>query len=159
MATIGELRRALDDIAQLCSAAGAKGAAKDLKLVSDALKLKVDSDASTVLSTIRKTIAEGLTKPRAGRKAVSRATPKTAARNNDAIERHLASLRTAGTNRQLFDMTFEALTSDKALTAADTGEIARRYSDSVTKYKSVKAAHADISRAFVRQARFENKLR
>lgn len=159
MATIGELRRALDDIAHLCLAAGAKGAAKDIKLITEALGSIAHSDAVTVLSTIRTRIAEGRTKPRAGRNGAKRAAPKIAALNDDAVAHHLTSLRNAGTNRQLFDMTFQALTADKSLTAADTAEIARRYSDTVTKYKSVKAAHADISKAFVRQARFENKLR
>jgi len=42
---------------------------------------------------------------------------------------------------------------------SDVAEIARQYSLSVTKYKSIKAAHTDIEKAFLRQARFENKLR
>src|SRR5258708_31479898 len=45
------------------------------------------------------------------------------------------------------------------ITYACLAEIARQYSESVTKYKSIRAAHDDVAKAFVRQARFENKLR
>jgi hypothetical protein len=42
--------------------------------------------------------------------------------------------------------------------AAEVAEIARQYASTVTKYKSISAAQADIASAFVRRARFENKL-
>ena len=41
----------------------------------------------------------------------------------------------------------------------DVAEIARQYSLSVTKYKSIKAAHSDIEKAFVRQAIESGRLR
>jgi len=37
-------------------------------------------------------------------------------------------------------------------------EIARRYADTVTKYKSIAAAHADIASAFTQRARFASKV-
>jgi hypothetical protein len=50
------------------------------------------------------------------------------------------------------------LKADKSLKSAEVAEIARRYANTVTKYKSMAAAHADIASAFTQQARFANKV-
>lgn len=70
----------------------------------------------------------------------------------------MAWLRNAGADPQVFDAAFARMKSDKPIKAPDISEIARPYANSVTKYKSIAAAHADISKAFVQQARFANKL-
>jgi len=153
--TIGELRRVLDNIGHLCASAGANAAAKDIKLLSEALAPHVQSDVVACLSAIQRQLTEA--KPKARGKGVR--TPRTTALNGDTIELHVMALRAAGTDRDMFDTAFETLRGDKSIKSADVAEVARRYVDSVTKYKSIKAALEDISKAFVRQARFENKLR
>ena len=67
-------------------------------------------------------------------------------------------LRNAGTDRAAFEAVLATLKSDKSVKSATLAEIARRYANTVTKYKSMAAAHADISSAFTQQARFANKV-
>ena len=56
-------------------------------------------------------------------------------------------------------MAFNNLKASKSLKSPDVSEIARQFSLSVTAYKSKPAAYSDIEKAFIRQGRFENKLR
>ncbi len=134
--------------------ARAKGPAKDLSMLADALKLHADKSVDAFCAAAREKLAE---KPRARNKGSSSGSIPAA--NEAAIGDHVRQLREAGTDRQAFDAAFEQLKVDKAIKSPDVAEIARQYSLSVTKYKSIKAAHSDIEKAFVRQARFENKLR
>jgi hypothetical protein len=76
-----------------------------------------------------------------------------------AIPRHVSDLRTAMTDRDAFDLALGRLKAARSVKLSDVAEIARQYSLSVAAYKSKASAYTDIEKAFVRQARFENKLR
>jgi hypothetical protein len=151
-----ELRAALDHLRWFSVAAGAKSAATDLKAVSDMLAPYASTSVSAFCADIGARLRASGEKPKRQKKTA--ATKQAGAGNEAAIARYITELRSAGTDRPAFEVAFERLKSDRSLKAADVGEIARQYATSVTKYKSLAAAHADISKAFVRQARFENKL-
>ena len=73
-------------------------------------------------------------------------------------ERLLVALRNAGIDRAAFEAALATLKADKSVKSAAVAEIARRYADTVTKYKSIAAAHADIASAFTQRARFASKV-
>src|SRR5260370_1380266 len=75
-----------------------------------------------------------------------------------AIASSPAALRDAGIDRAAFEAVLAGLKADKSMKSAAVAEIARRYTNTVTKYKSIAAAHAEISTAFTQQARFANKI-
>lgn len=155
--TVGELCVVLDHIRQLCASAGAKGSASDLEAISKALAPHAKTVVNAFCADARTKLGQQHEKPK-GRKRAS-ASVGASASNDAAIREHVMQLRDAGTNSQAFEAAFERLKGDKDVKSPDVAEIARQYSTSVTKYKSIKAAHTDIEKAFVRQARFENKLR
>jgi hypothetical protein len=154
--TVSELRIILGNIQQLCTSAGAKTAAKDLQTFSDFLRPYSDSQVAQACADIKRHLTEATAKPAKRGKAAGKSSTVP---NQDAIQRHLTELREAGTDQQAFALAFEKLKASKSVKSADLAEIARQFSHSVTAYKSKAAAYSDIEKAFVRQARFENKLR
>jgi hypothetical protein len=154
--TVSELRTILGNIRQLCASAGAKTAAKDLQTFSDILKSYSDSQVDKACADIMHSLSEAAAKSAKRTKALGRAS---AARDNNAIEQHVTELRAAGTDPKAFDLAFKKLKASKSVKLPELAEIARQFSLSVTAYKSKADAHSDIEKAFVRQARFENKLR
>lgn len=152
---VDELSLILGRLEALYVAAGAKAAAKELKALSDALRPHRGVTVDSLCSQLREVLirqgekAGGRRKPSLGAPAIPRSR---------SIRHHVTQLRNSGTDRLAFDWAFGELKSDRTIKLADVAEIARQYAESVTKYKSIRAAHEDISRAFVRQARFENKL-
>jgi hypothetical protein len=153
--TVGELRTILGNIQQLYAAAGAKTAVSDLQAFSDMLKPYSDMPVDKTCAEIKQRLSEPAKKPA---KRAARAGSSTAP-NQSLILQHLTELREAGTDQQAFNLAFKKLKASKSLKLPDVAEIARQFSLSVTPYKSKTAAYADIEKAFVRQARFENKLR
>jgi hypothetical protein len=153
---IAELRLILDQLQQLYVSAGANGPAKDFKTFNDVLGPHAASPVDVFVKDLKDRLGRATEKSKGRRKAES---GKSASENEEAIRHHVANLRHAGTDRSAFDQAFDLLKSDKSLKLPDLAEIARQYSESVTKYKSIRAAHDDVAKAFVRQARFENKLR
>jgi hypothetical protein len=152
-ATVGDLQATLASMLMFCQAAGAKTAAKDIKAVSDVL----NGEAAASLNVFCARADAWLATPKP--KGRSKATAgKAAAPNEQAIASYLANLRNAGTDRATFEVAFARLKSDKSVKSAAVAEIARRYANTVTKYKSMAAAHADIASAFTQQARFANKV-
>lgn len=155
--TVGQLRGVIEGLQDFSLVAGAKTAAQDLRIFSDMLKPFADRSVVEFCADMKSRLQAAADKPKGRKKATS---VKPRAGMNDAIVRqYVDELRSAGTDRLCFDDVFDRLTADKSLKAGDVGEIARQYASGVTKYKSIAAAHADISKAFVRQARFENKIR
>jgi hypothetical protein len=154
--TIAELRIILGHLQQVYTAAGSKGPAKDLKIIVDVLRPHGDILVSRFVTEF----SERLTQGKERRPARKRSTKKsgTASLNETAIGFHVSQLHEAGTEQDSFDEAFNRLNADKSLKLGDVAEIARRYANSVTKYRSLSAARKDISQAFVRRARFENKL-
>lgn len=152
---VGELRLILDQLRQLYASAGASGPGKDLKALIDVLDLRAGESVDTFVADIKLRLRAGPSKKaqRSG-KAGGTAAPL----NEGAIGSYVAQLNAAGTDRQVFDAVFAKMTADKALRLAELTEIAHRYSGGVAKHKSVASAHDGISKAFVRQARFINKL-
>jgi hypothetical protein len=152
---IGELTVILDRVRQLYFSAGAKGPAKEFSTLAEALRPHADKSVDIFVATIERSLSQTKAKPKGRTKASAPNKPL----NEDAIRRHVSQLRQAGTERVAFDRALDELKADKALKLADFAAIARQYSDSVTKYKSTASALQDISKAFIRQSRFENKLR
>jgi hypothetical protein len=154
--TVAELRTVLGNIQQLYAAAGAKTAVKDLETFSDMLKPYADIPIDKVCAEIE----QGLSQP--AQKPAKRANTRTglvSPLNQDLTQQHLIELRQAGIDQQAFDLAFKKLKASKSLKSPDIAEIARQFSLSVTAYKSKTAAYSDIEKAFIRQARLENKLR
>lgn len=155
--TVGQLRRVLGGLQRFSLAAGAKTAAQDINLLSDMLGPYSERNLAKFCAEMKAKLRVAAEKPKSGKKPAS--SKSRAATNDAAIRGYLDDLRAAGIDRASFDAVFQRLASDQSLKAADMGEIARQFANSVTKYKSMAAAQADISKAFVRNARFENKLR
>ncbi len=154
--TVNELRTILGNIQQLCASAGAKTAAKDLQTFSDILKPYSDMQVAQACADIKQHLSQATAKPANRCKAAGKSSTVP---NQDAIQRHLTELRDASTDQQAFDLAFKKLKASKSAKLADVAEIARQFSLSVTAYKSKAVAYSDIEKAFVRQSRFENKLR
>jgi hypothetical protein len=151
---IEELVRVLDQIREFYASAGAIGPANDLAKLVDSLKTRRGIDVDMFVAEMR----QRLSAPPQKR---SKATKKNAAPapvNTAAIARYLQALKSVGTNQVAFDVLFNSLKADTELGLAEFTEIAHRYSGGVVKYKSIAAARSEISKAFIRQARFANKL-
>lgn len=157
IATIADLRRALDHLQSLCIAAGAKGTAKDIEIFSDAIAPHDGKAVAACCSELKQALSRPVENPKAKKKASG---PKAVAADPGAsVQTHLAALRGAGGDQEQFNAAFVRLKADKSVKAGDAAEIAHQFALTVTKYKSKAAAFVDIEKAFVRQARFENKLR
>jgi len=154
--TVSEFRTVLGNIQQLCASAGAKTAAKELQIFSDLLKPYSDMQLTKACADIKHHLSQATAKPAKRGKAAGQSSTIP---DQDAIQRHLTELRDGGTDQQTFDLAFKKLKASKSVKLPDLAEIARQFSLSVTAYKSKPAAYSDIEKAFVRQARFENKLR
>jgi len=154
--TMSELRAILGNIRQLFAAAGAQTAVKDLQAFSDILKRYSDMPVDKACAEIKQTLSQPAETPA---KPTKQSARSSASLNQDLIQQHLTELREAGADRQAFDLAFNKLKAAKSLKSPDVSEIARQFSLSVTAYKSKPAAYTDIEKAFIRQARFENKLR
>jgi hypothetical protein len=154
--TVSELRAVLGKIQQLCASAGAKTAAKELQSFCDILKPYSDMQVAKACADINHHVSQATARPAKRGKAVGQSSTTP---DQGAIQQHLTALRDANTDQQAFDLAFKKLKASKSVKLADLAEIARRFSLSVTAYKSKAAAYSEIEKAFVRQARFEHKLR
>jgi hypothetical protein len=154
--TVSELLTVLGNVQHLCTAAGAKTAVKDLQAFSDMLKPYSQMPVDKACAEIKQSLAQAAERPA---KSTKKSAKVSASVNQDLIQQHLGELRAAGTDQNAFDLAFKKLKASKSLKSPDVAEIARQFSLSVTAYKSKPAAYSDIEKAFVREARFENKLR
>jgi len=154
--TVAEVRAILGNIQRLCAAAGAKTAVKDLQAFSDVLKPYSDMQVDNACAEIKRCMSKAAERPAKRVKTPARSSTSL---DQDLIQQHLAELREAGTDQEEFELAFNKLKASKSLKSPDVAEIARQFSLSVTAYKSKAAAYSDIEKAFVRQARFDNKLR
>jgi hypothetical protein len=154
--TVRELRTILGNIQQLFAAAGANTAVKDLQAFSDMLKRYSDLPIDKACANIKQSLSQAAERPT--KRTRKSAKPSTSV-DQDLIQQHLTELREAGSDQQAFESAFKKLKASKSLKTSDVAEIARQFSLSVTAYKSKNAAYSDIEKAFIRQARFENKLR
>lgn len=153
---VAELRIILGHLQQVYTAAGSKGPAKDFQIIADALRRHGNTLVSSFVAEVSERLIQGKEKRPA--KPRSTKTSGAASLNETAIDFHVSQLHQAGTEQASFDEAFDRLNADKSLKLGDVSEIARRYANSVTKYRSLNAARKDISQAFVQRARFENKL-
>jgi hypothetical protein len=153
---VRELRGILEQLVQLYVSAGSTTAAKDLQKITDALENQDEKDIETFIADIRLVLTQP---PKAKKSRRASAEVLGLSTGADGIKEHLERLQHAGNNRENFDRALDQLKADKKLKLADLTEIAHRYSGNVTKYKSIRLAQEDISKTFVRNARFENKLR
>jgi hypothetical protein len=152
--TVAQLTSVLDMLRSFCRAAGAKSADTDLKALADALQARADEPLEAFSDHMQAWLSEAGPKT----KGRSKATAKGATSDEETIALHLAMLRNAGIDRVAFEAALATLKADKSLKSGAVAEIARRYGDTVTKYKSIAAAHADISSAFTQRARFASKV-
>jgi hypothetical protein len=153
--TVAQLTSVLDMLRFFCQAAGAKTADTDLKALADALEAHAAQPLEPFSTHVQAWLSEAAAKPKARSKSTA---TKSATSNEEAIASYLAALRTAGIDRVAFEAALATLKADKSLKSAAVAEIARRYADTVTKYKSIAAAHADIASAFTQRARFASKV-
>ena len=153
---IAHLILILNHLQQLYHAAGAKTPAEDIKVFTDALRPHANVPVNQFVSAVRDGLAKEMT---VSKPPGTKGSPKTKVSNAASIDTQVKLLRASGTDRSAFENAFANLKSAKHLTLAELAEIARQYAYTVTKYKSKASALDDISKAFVRQARFENKLR
>jgi enamine deaminase RidA (YjgF/YER057c/UK114 family) len=153
--TVAQLRGALDRLQSLCQAAGAKTAEKDLKALVDVLEAHAAQPVAAFATHVQAWLSEAASKPKARSKATA---TKSAMSNEEAIASYLAALRNAGTDRSAFEVVLATLKADKSVKSAALGELARRFANTVTNYKSIAAAHADIASAFTQRARFASKV-
>jgi len=149
--TVAGLRATLRRMLEFCEAAGAKTAAKDIRALSDSLEAHAAESLNVFCAQADAWLAAP--KPKGRGKGAAKKAPDEA-----AITSYVAGLRDAGTDRATFEAVLARLKADKSLKSAEVAEIARRYANTVTKYKSMAAAHADIASAFTQQARFANKV-
>jgi hypothetical protein len=154
--TVAQLKKVLESLQSFCQAAGAKAAEKDFKALADADVLKAQGalPAEAFSAHVQAWLSEAAAKPKGRGKAAT----KSATSNEEAIASYLAALRNAGTDRSVFEAVLATLKADKSVKSAAVAEVARRYANTVTKYKSIAAAHADIAAAFTQQARFASKV-
>ena len=154
--TVAALQATLRSMLAFCEAAGAKPAAKDIKALSDSLEAHAAESLNVFCAQADAWLAAPKPKGRGKGGAKSGAAKKSL--NEAAIASYLESLRAAGTDRTAFEAALAKLKADKSLKSAEVAEVARRYANTVTKYKSMAAAHADIASAFTQQARFAHKV-
>jgi hypothetical protein len=154
-ATVGKVKDVLAGLQSFCQAAGAKTAEKDLKALADVLGAHAAQPLEAFSAHVQAWLSEAAAKPKGRGKATA---TKSTASSEEAIASYLAALRNTGTDRAAFEAVLAALKADKSVKSAALAEIARRYANTVTKYKSIAAAHADIASAFTQQARFESKV-
>jgi hypothetical protein len=152
--TVAQLKGVLDSLQSFCQAAGAKAAEKDLKALADVLSAHAARPVEAFSAHAQAWLSEAAAKP----KSRSKAATKSATANEEAIASYLAALRNAGIDRAVFEAALATLKADKSVKSAAVAEIARRYANTVTKYKSMAAAHADIASAFTQRARFASKV-
>lgn len=158
-ATVAELQTVLNGLQAFCQAAGAKAAEKDLKALADALGAQAAHTVEAFCAQAQAWLTQEADKPKGRNTGRSKtAAPKGPAASEDVINARVDALRRAGTDRAAFEAALAALKADKSVKSPTVAEIARRYANTVTKYKSMAAAHADIASAFTQQARFANKV-
>jgi len=151
---VAGLQATLNDLLTFCHAAGAKTAAKDIKALADALEAHAGQTVDAFCAQSEAWLAQEAERPRRGKAAAK----KSPAASEEAINAHVDRLCRAGTERAAFEAALAALKADKSVRSPAVAEIARRYANTVTKYKSMAAAHADIANAFTLKARFVNKV-
>jgi hypothetical protein len=154
-ATAVQLKDVLASLQSFCLAVGAKTAEKDLQALADALSGHAAQPITAFATHAQAWLNEAAAKPKGRSKSTA---TKGATSNEETIASYLAALRNAGIDRAAFEAALTTLKADKSLKSAAVAEIARRYADTVTKYKSIAAAHADISGAFTQRARFASKV-
>jgi hypothetical protein len=152
---ISDLCLVLDRLAHIYGSAGANGPASDLKTFKDALSPHSDIPVNEFVRMTLSSLSPPSAKSKRGKRAP--AAPKSEPLNEPIVRYHVNQLRTAGVDRIAFDRAIAALNDEVRL--ADLAEIARQYSSTVTKYKTIASAQQAIAKAFVRQARFANKIR
>jgi exo-beta-1,3-glucanase (GH17 family) len=153
--TVAQLTSVLDMLRFFCQAASAKTAEKDLQMLAGALEARAAQPLEAFCAHAQVWLNEAAAKPKGRSKSTA---TKSATSNEETIASHLSALRNAGIDRVAFEAALTTLKADKSLKSAVVAEIARRYADTVTKYKSIAAAHADISSAFTQRARFASKV-
>jgi exo-beta-1,3-glucanase (GH17 family) len=153
--TVAQLKDSLDRLQSFCQAAGAKTAEKDLQALIDVLGAHAAQPVTAFATHVQAWLSEVAAKPKGRGKTTA---TKDATSNEEAIASYLAALRNAGIDRVVFETALASLKADKSLKSPAVAEIARRYANTVTKYKSIAAAHADISSAFTERARFASKV-
>ena len=155
--TIGELCQILRRIEHLYSASGANAQAKDLKALAQCLSPHVNISVEAYVTDAKERLSRPQTKPKRAKTVAG--SGKKAALDEAAVLNMIDNLQRAGTDPAAFEQAFNAVRTDKSLKLAEVAEIARRYAGTATSYKSKSAAQKDIAQEFIRQARFEEKIR
>jgi hypothetical protein len=142
----------LNQLLQLYVAAGAAGPAKDIKSFIDVLKPHGDREVAAFVEEARSLLRQAVEKPKGRAKSPAKRPAGL------TIEEHAGALRVSGTDRNAFDAALDRLKADKSLKVDELIQIAGRYTGTTMAHKTKAAAYKDIAQAFIRNARFENKL-
>lgn len=105
---VAEIRRTLSDLEALYAAAGARGPAKDMAALAEAIAPADDEDVETFLSRLEAALAE--------------TTDPTA-----RAEAHLIALINAGIDKDKFYQAFQQLEDDKSVKGKDLDTIGAAY--------------------------------
>jgi hypothetical protein len=152
---VADLVHALDQLQHIYGFAGAKAPAKELRALVDILSPYGDYDLAFFLTRAREALNEP--KGRKSKTSAKRSTPATPVNPNLIVD-YVTALKSTGTNQVAFDKLFSELTADKRLKLRNLTEIAQQYSGGVSKHRTIAAARDEILKAFIRHARFVNKL-
>jgi hypothetical protein len=146
---IKQLKSALERIESLYAAAGAASAAKDVRSVA---RLLDGHEGQSVEEFIAET-----------NELLNRASPPTAAVDEERIARHANRLLAAGVDQNAFDTELRELDNDVSIGKVEWAAIANRYRNAPTngthvyKFKSNKEARAAIRDAFIERHEANSK--
>jgi hypothetical protein len=152
---VANLVHLLNQLRNIYASAGANGPAEDFRILTETLAPYVELDLAIFLTQAR----EGLDAPkRKSSKAPARNLIAAPSVNRDLIAQYVAALKNVGIDQAAFDRLFGALKADKSLGLGELTEVAHQYSGGVSRFRTIAAAQNEISKAFIRHARFVNKL-
>jgi hypothetical protein len=153
---VADLVRVLDQLQQIYALAGANAPAKDFRTLTETLTPYVNLELAAFVTQARENL--NAPKEKRSKKSAGRLVP-TEPVNVELVASYVAALKNVGTNLAAFDELFRNLKADNRLGLKELTEVAHQYSAGVSKYRTVAAAQSEISKAFIRHARFVNKLR
>ncbi len=138
MITLKELRNSLYDVADVAEASGGKNAGRDIRLLNEMLSGDDNASALSAIDELECAISD----------------PTAPLRKS-----YITLLEAAGTDKNIFDKTFNALKCDRQIKKNDIDHIAHAYIGGREKWPSKKAALEAIERRFIEIAYHESRMK
>jgi hypothetical protein len=139
---VGELRRALEEAEGILSSAGAKAAGKDLRAFLQIFEGRDHEDINVFFDELRRRLST-ITEPRED-------TPRV--HDADRVDRYVAALNSAGTDKPAFTAVHAELKKDKVVSKEDVDTIAHRFTGGRTQWPSKSEALSAIQEWFDHKA-------